>query len=262
MYAELSRRDTRQRVVAGQVSLLWPLLLFTLGDIALSLIGEALKTRLVWYMRTTDLIDLAALAPLYLVSLIMFHEAFLARGGAAWLRRAFLALAMIFMYGHAMHVTANAVNTFSTEIRSYGGVIPADAYALLYFFDETLSHWIVFLARFGLFACLFELAAARPTEAERAHALWPGLALGALYGIWQAIVFTEGQKAPLAPILALALGGLWAWRYHASKSSLAGFLRGEPIRAFVAGLVPSMLLGLGLYALVAGGFVEPSKLGV
>ena len=45
------------------------------------------------------------------------------------------------------------------------------------------------------------------------------------------------------------------------RKPLATFLRTGPTTAFVAGLLPSMLLGLGLYALVVGGFTEPSKLG-
>jgi hypothetical protein len=165
------------------------------------------------------------------------------------------------MYGNAMHVTANAINTFSTEIRNYGAIIPADAYALVYFLDETLSHWIVFLARFGLFACLLELEVGAAVEADLTRSPWPGLALGALYGVWQAIVFIEGQKVVLVPVVILALGGLWIWRWYQRKRPLTTFLHSGLLTAFVAGLLPSMLLGLGLYALVVGGFIEPSKLG-
>jgi hypothetical protein len=97
--------------------------------------------------------------------------------------------------------------------------------------------------------------------AEHARSPWPGLALGAVYGVWQAIVFTEGQKVLLVPVLAVALGSLWVWRWRQHKIPLARFLRTGPATAFVAGLLPSMLVGLGLYALVVGGFTEPSKLG-
>ena len=262
MYTELGRqRGPYLRSSVYDASLIWPLALFTIGDIALTLLGEAFKTRLIWYLRFADMVDLVLVAPLYLVSLVLFYEQFLNRAVAPWLRRAFLALAVIFMYGHAMHVTANAINTFSTEIRGYGAIIPADAYALIYFLDETLSHWIVFLARFSLFACLLELELGAQPAAERARSPWPGLALGAVYGVWQAIVFTEGQKVLLAPVVVLALGGLWFWQWRLSRKPLASFLRTGLATSFVAGLLPSMLLGLGLYALVVGGFTEPSKLG-
>lgn len=263
MYTQLGRhRDTYARSSIRGASLVWPLVLFTVGDIALILTGEAFKTRLIWYLRFADLVDLLLVAPLYLVSLVLFYEQFLSRAAAPWLRRAFLALAVIFMYGHAMHVTANAINTFSTEIRDYRAIIPADAYALIVFLDETLSHWIVFLARFSLFACLLELEISAQTGAEHARSPWSGLALGAIYGVWQAIVFVEGQKVLLVPVLAVALGVLWVWRWRQRKIPLARFLRTGPLTAFVAGLLPSMLLGLGLYALLVGGFTEPSKLGV
>jgi hypothetical protein len=42
---------------------------------------------------------------------------------------------------------------------------------------------------------------------------------------------------------------------------LSDFVCSAPVSAFVGGLLPSMLLGLGLYAQVVGGFTKPSRLG-
>jgi hypothetical protein len=261
MYTESNRRFKGYRhVSAHRIGLIQPLLLFTLGDIALTLLGEAFKTHLIWYMRFADLVDLLLVAPVYLVSLVWFHEQFLNRSAAAWLRRTFLVLAILLLYGHAMHVTANAINTFSIEIRGYEAILPADTSALIYFLDETLSHWIVFLTRFGLFACLLKLESRAPFETARASFPW-GLAIGGLYGVWQAIVFTEGQKVLLAPAIVVVVGAVWLWQWRQSKLLLASFLRRGPATAFVAGLLPAMLAGLTLYALVVGSFTEPSKLG-
>ena len=73
--------------------------------------------------------------------------------------------------------------------------------------------------------------------------------------------FTEGQKVLLVPVVVVALGILWIWGWRQHKSPVARFLRTGPVNACAAGMLPSMLLGLGLYALVVGGFTEPSKLG-
>jgi hypothetical protein len=247
--------------VQKSMFILGPLLLFTLSDILLSLLGEVLKTHLVWYIRYTDMIDLALIAPLYLLSFVWMEGQFVSAGASAWLRRAFLILAMLFLYGHAMHVTANAVNTFSTEIHDYLPQIPADTYALLYFLDETLSHYIVFITKFGLFACLLILdVSSRAFENTAPPYRW-ALALGSLYGVWQAIVFTEGQKVFLLPVLAIGLGVVWYLLYRKQASQFSTFLRSGVMTAFVAGLIPFAFIGLLLYALIIGGFTEPSKLG-
>jgi hypothetical protein len=241
--------------------ILGPLLLFTLSDIVLSLLGEAVKTHLIGYIRYTDMIDLVLIAPLYLLSFVWMEEQFVAAGASTWLRRAFLILAMLFLYGHAMHVTANAINTFSTEIHNYLSQIPADTYALLYFLDETLSHYIVFIARFGLFACLLLLDVSSRTPDNTVASYRWALALGCLYGVWQAIVFTEGQKVFLLPVLAIGLGALWYFLYRRQASQFSTYLRSGVMTAFVAGLIPFIFIGLLLYAQIVGGFIEPSKLG-
>ncbi len=239
-----------------------PLLLFTLSDIILSLVGEAVKTHLVWYIRYTDVIDLALIAPLYLISFVWLEEQFVAAKAAPWLRRAFLILAMVFLYGHAMHVTANAVNTFSTEIHQYLSQIPADTYALLYFLDETLSHYIVFITKFAIFACILILDTTTKASDQRTPWFSWAFGLGCLYGIWQAIVFTEGQKVILLPILSIGLGLVWIilWRRRGGK--VVHFLRSGVMTAFAGGLIPFTFIGLLLYALIIGGFTEPSKLGL
>ena len=139
--------------------------------------------------------------------------------------------------------------------------IPADTYALLYFLDETLSHYIVFITKFGLFACLLILDASSRTS-ENTAPLYPwALGLGCLYGVWQAIVFTEGQKVFLLPILAIGLGVAWYILYRRQARKFLTFVRSGVMAAFVAGLIPFVFIGLLLYAQIVGGFIEPSKLG-
>jgi len=238
------------------------LTVFTLGSVVITLIGEAFKTHLIWYMRFADFVDLLVVAPLYIVSLISFYAYFEARKGPRWLLRVLFALAILLLYGHAMHVTANAVNTFSTEIRDYQALLPEDMYALLYFLDETLSHLIIFISRYGLFACLLGLQITYTAPTSATSRFWPGMIVGLLFGIWEAVVFIEGQKVLLGLVLVIALGVLWGWLWRRSSTSFMGFLRTGPVTDFVAGLLPGVLIGFGVYRLVVGSFIEPSDLGV
>jgi hypothetical protein len=241
--------------------MLLPLLLFTLGGTAVTLVGEAYKTHLIGYMRFADFVDLVILAPLYLYSLLALHDQFLQARESRRLRWMFLGLAFVFLYGHAMHVTANAIDTFSTEIRDYGSILPQDTYALIYFLDETLSHLIVFPTRYGLIGCLVVLEARspRPIGATRAPQLAAGS--GIVFGLWEAVVFTEGQKVWLIPIVVAGLALFWIWGWKTSKATLSTYLRRGPATFFTAGLLPAMLAGLVIYALAVGGFTEPSELG-
>lgn len=239
-----------------------PLLLFTLGGTTVTLLGEAFKTHLVWYIRFADFVDLLILAPVYLISLLFLQDQFLKAKAARGLRRTFLGLAFLFLYGHAMHVTANAINTFSTEIRDYAAILPRDTYDLIYFLDETLSHLIVFLSRYGLIACLVVLETRSQAPAWRGQSAWLVGGAGPLFGLWEAVVFIEGQKVWLVPPLVAALVLLWIWQWRASQAPLWTFLRSGPATTFTAGLLPAMLAGLGIYALAVGGFAEPSELGL
>ena len=252
--------ENRMPSMNWQKTMLQLLMLFTLGGTVVTLVGEAFKTYLIWYLRFADLVDLLIMAPVYLVSLVLLHEQFLKGDASGRLRLAFLLLTGVFLYGHAMHVTANAIDTFSTEIRDYGSVLPSDTYALIYFLDETLSHLIIFFSRYSLFACLLLLEIRYLSSATSSGTQKLAIGAGVLFGLWEAMVFTEGQKVLLVPLLVAALGGLWVWLWRQSGSAFGSFLKTGPVTSFVAGLLPSILVGLGLYALIVGGFTEPSEL--
>ncbi len=86
------------------------------------------------------------------------------------------------------------------------------------------------------------------------------LALGCLYGIWQSIVFIEGQKAFLLPVLAVGLAVLWFMLWRKQGGKFTDFARSRVMTAFVAGLIPCIFLGMLAYFLIFGGFPEPSTL--
>ena len=247
-------------IISQQKERLRLLVLFTLGALAIGLVGEAFKTHLVWYIRFSDFIDLLIVAPLSLLCLLFLQEHFQQENVPRWLRRGFLFFAMLYLYGHAMHMTSNTIDTFSNEIRDYGTIVPQDMSELIYYLDEELSHWILFLSRYALIACLFVL------EARYLNLLLSGstyrLAVGAgiWYGVADAIVFVEGQTVYLLPLVLIGLGALWIGMWKSSDLDLTSFWRAGPVVVFVTALLPSMVIGLAAYVWLVGGFKQFSEL--
>ncbi len=83
--------------------------------------------------------------------------------------------------------------------------------------------------------------------------------MGVLFGLWEAIVFIEGQKLLLLPLIFLILGGTWLLNWRRSQLRIVDFFAAGPMPAFVAGLLPAILVGLAIYAMITGGFAEPSE---
>lgn len=222
-----------------------------------SLIGvltEINKTHLVWYIRVVDFCDLAATAPFYLASLISLHGLVVTRERrfAYWLG---FALIGIFMYGHAMHLTANAVNTYSTEIRDYTSVIPSDSYALLYFFDEDLGHWLFFGAYYALLGLwLWEDRLVGITQFQT---VLPGILLGIALGI--AVV--ESSHPWLGVSASVLLIGLALLRSLLEHGTLAKLWKDRPVGRFTLAAASATILTESLYWLIVGSFAQPSDLG-
>ncbi len=242
-----------------QKTLFRSLLAFTLAVTVFSLVGEAFKTRLIGYMRFTDFIDLILNTALYVLGLVVFFEFFIRSNAPRLLRTVFLVLALLFMYGQAMRIGTNAVNTFATEIRNYQN-LPQDMYALLYFFDETLSHLVIDVTQLLLFASLLILEVRYLASKSSARSQGGALVAGVLYGIWQAIVSLEGQKLYLVPFVLVVLGGVWIWLWRRSGVSLWEYLKTGPVTAFFGSMLPCILCGLAIYYISFGSFAEPSKM--
>jgi hypothetical protein len=222
--------------------------------IAVQLTVEANKRIVIGLLRLVDLADLIVLAPFYLVVLLALHAvAFPAGHGAG--RAAWLSLALIglFLYGHAMHLTANAIDTYAFEIHDYASRVPGDMRAQIHFLDELLGHWLMFGALLGLW-CIWAAAAA---PVERHPSVWWS---GALYGVGLALAMIEGSQPWMgfvgAPLLALCAVRPWrgavrgdAWRWQA-----------RTFGAFAVATAAGLVAGELVYTLIFGGFVQPSEL--
>lgn len=242
-----------------QSTMFWGLFIFTLGVAFVAILGEFVKTKLIWYMRYTDFFDLLINLPLYLISLILFIELFVESKAPRSLRILFLCFALLFIYGNAMRTSANAINTFATEIRAYPD-LPKDMYALVYFLDETLGHIIIDITQFCVFGCLLVLEVKYLTEdTQLHHEYWAGAA-GVIYGLMEAVNFIEGQKVVLVPVVLIGLGAVWLWLKRQRRQSVQAFIKTGPATAFLSTLLVFFPCGMGLYWLTFGSFTQPSQL--
>lgn len=70
-------------------------------------------------------------------------------------RRAASALILAFQVGRTVHCAADAIHTYATEIHpEYKVRLPADLLELIYFLDEDLGHWLLFIPYYCLLALL------------------------------------------------------------------------------------------------------------
>lgn len=215
---------------------------------------EANKTVLIGYMRIVDFVDLSVMAPFFLVITLAIHSVIYSKKLGSPESWASLALIGILLYGHSMHLTANSINTYSTEIKDYGNILPQDTYALIYFLDERLGHWLLYFGFFGVLS-LWTWSCDLVTEK------WTSLLVcGLLFGISYGVVLIESSQVWLAPVFVTLLFGSSIISAKKRAQSFIFLLKANPIAQFTAMAAVGILIGMGVYFLITGGFVEPSKL--
>ncbi len=216
-------------------------------------IVELNKTILIGRMRIVDFVDLIFLAPFYLVILARIHaEIFTNRKSFMfWLG---LALLSLFLYGHAMHLTGNAINTYSTEIHNYRSQIPTDTYELIYFFDENLGHWLTFA---GLFGVMGVWLAEDKLEDKR---IWLTMVPGVVIGLFQSVSIIESSHPWLGLVASLLLIIILIIRLIKNRETLIEVFKKHPVGRFIMVVALFILIGELIYYIVMGGFIQPSQL--
>lgn len=201
------------------------------------------------YQDALDILTPVILIPLYW---LIFRKA--ASGEPSRAEEiAFVTLAAVWVLGHGMHLAANAIsNGLQGELLQPTSV-PADAVALVHFFDEVLSHWLWHVGIVGLAWLLIYAEWRRP--AGLATVWWMAILAGVVYGFTLFSIFVEAQTVALGlPFAAsvVVFGLAWA----------RATLRQRPVLAFMATsctVALVLLLGWGLYW---GGFPEFSDVGL
>ncbi|HET6443491.1 MAG TPA: hypothetical protein VFI27_02835 [candidate division Zixibacteria bacterium] len=223
---------------------------------------EIARGELVAGMRAVDFADMILLAPLYAAVLIYLWGYMWKHESPQLLLVAFAVFGILFMYGHSMHVTGNAINTFATEIRDYGEIIPDDLYRLIYFFDEQLSHALLFVATTGLLACwlIFDrLALAPPILPQNVVLI---VTLGVLWGIVEAYGHIEAQTVWLMFPIVIVLMSLWLYLWRKSAMQLRRFFWDRPFTTFVVIMLIVGFLTLMAWGIFYDGFPQPSEIGL
>jgi hypothetical protein len=201
-----------------------------------------------------DIFDL--LTPLVLIPLywLMFKYA---SSTASTTREeiTFIVLSSLWAMGHGMHLAANALDNLIESLVKLQvmDVKGTDIYALSYFMDEHLSHYLWHTAVIGL-ALLLIYREWRHPAGEKTTWWATGLA-GFIYGFTLFCLFLEGQTVPLGlPSMAvITLVTLFWGRKKLSQQPILAFF-------FVASFVALLfLIGWGLYW---GGFPQFSDVGL
>lgn len=215
---------------------------------------------LIWHLRLVDFADLLITAPFYVWLLLSLHEHLHSARAPAYVRRAFLILSITFLYGHAMHVTANAIHTYGTEVQGYARIIPVDLLALIHFLDETLSHIIIFISLYGLFVCLLIFESRHQLQEHHAQQAAGSLILGTAYGFFQGLASIEAQKVALVISLSIVLLLSGIYLFRSSKQSFKAYIFSGAVRPFLVTWIPVQLLLFVIYSQILGDFIEPSQL--
>jgi hypothetical protein len=193
-------------------------------------------------MSWQDALDL--LTPLILIPIywLMFRVSASGRSNLAS-ENAFLALAILWVMGHSMHLSANSISNLIEALKRGGGIDTTGTgiFALTYFYDELLSHYLWHIGIIGLAALLIYREWRQP--AGTATVWWQAILGGLLYGFTSFCIFLEGNTVLLGlPFVGIVVLITMIW----GRSRLAK----QPILAFffVSCLVTLLFFaGWGLY---------------
>lgn len=115
----------------------------------------------------------------------------------------FLVLSAFWVEGQGMHLGSNSIGHWIDE-----SLKDTDFYAITYFYDETLGHYLWHIGVMGLSALLIYRQWRNPFVGEPSGITMPVIA-GLLYGITYTLMVLEGTTVPLGvPFTVLALAVL------------------------------------------------------
>jgi len=167
----------------------------------------------------------------------------------------FLILAVFWVQGQGMHLSANSINNLIETLAKYQviDIKPTDIYNLAYFFDEYLSHYLWHIGTLGLAALLICREWNRP--AEKPTTWWAAILAGIIYGFTYFCIFREGQTIMMGLPFALAVVAftLISGRKKLAERPVLAFFFISCLFAFI------LFVGWGLYW---GGFPEFSDVGL
>ncbi len=227
--------------------------MFVLFPIITVITTELNKSVVIGKLRLVDLIDITVLAPFFLIFLIIFTIKSV--NYQCKPKKLFIPFFLlgITLYGHSMHLTGNAINTYATEVNQYVDQIPLDLYQLIFFFDENLGHWLFFGGIFGLLGVWIL------NDDLRSKSTWQDWVSGLLWGISYSIAITESSHPwliiPIIIWLVFCITypiKIFSWMTIKINSS-------SWVRFGIASII-GLLIGILLVYLLLGGLLQPSEI--
>jgi hypothetical protein len=240
----------------------WFLLLLIVAPFALLIGREVTRGGLIGYLRAADAGDLLLLSPLYVIILIYMLFYMSRYGAPARIQMAFIAFSFVFIFGQSMHFTANAINTFATEVNDYKEILPKDLYTLIFDLDERLSHWILLGGAMGLIVIWFLYDRQQLSPPLFPNNLILIVLVGAIWGMMMAVAVIEARMVVLSIPVILFLGGLWIYYYRRSGQRLVDYMTQRPFTGFVIIFVIFSLTFMFVWGVLNSGFPQPSELGI
>ncbi len=218
--------------------------------------------RLVWYFRGADFADMVILTPIY-IAVLLYLWIYMNRHDASMeMLVAFGIFGTLFIFGQGLHVAGNSINTFMTEVRDYESITPKDAYALIFFIDEVLSHLVLFGAMIGLIAVWLAFDSFIEAPPLLPNNRWFLLGAGLLFSGVLVYALIEARTPYMIIAVVGVLGGLWIWLWRRSDLPVGQFVKDRPFRTLVIILTVACSALMMAWAVVFGGFVQPSELGL
>lgn len=240
----------------------WFLILLIAAPFLLIIGREISRGGLIGYLRVADVGDLLLLSPLYAVILIYLFFYMARYHAPAGLQITFITFGFLFIFGQSMHLTANAINTFATEVNDYKELIPEDLYTLIFDLDERLSHWILLASAIGLISTWFIY-----DRQQLSPPVFPNnpifiVLVGVIWGMVMAISIIEARMVLLSIPVIILLAALWLRYWRRSGQRLAEFAVRRPFTGFVAVLIIFSLTFFLVWGVIYRGFPQPSELGL
>lgn len=166
--------------------------------------------------------------------------------GLYWSRALFAFFAILFVEGHGMHLSANSISTVLTQANGPG------AYAIAFFYDEVLSHYLLRLGALGLTGVILYRhwmnGAAKPRWAILSGA-------SVVYGLTYAIAAVESQTVPVDLPASLAIAAIFVARWWRGRA-----MPGDAVFAFFGLACALAVVALAAWGVYFSGFPEPSEL--
>jgi len=147
-------------------------------------------------MSWQDALDV--LTPLVLIPIYWLMFRFSASGRPTLVDEiAFLALAVLWVMGHSLHLSANSISNLVEALQRSGeiDITGTSIYTLTYFYDELLSHYLWHIGIIGFAALLIYREWRQP--AGQATVWWQALLGGLLYGFTCFCIFLEGNTVAI-----------------------------------------------------------------